>query len=144
MKVFESIKSKVVLIAILFCSLCVCSCSKAFEYVDDNLVKVVLVEDNRYEVLNHDQNNGKNMNIALLPRGEDVTFHVKLEANLYIESTNNNKATILFTGVNEYDILVHNADYSMNIVLNIDIIGDNEEYGLENILHMIQMAALVQ
>ena len=132
MEFFKFKHKKFTLIFILLAGMFLSSCNKnTFSYVKDENVKVVLVDNQKYEILDHTQQAGDSAHIAVLKRGEDVTFKVKVNTNLYLKEIDYQDSEINFLKQWTYDVVIKNVLYNSRVNLTIEEIGDNDGLGLE-------------
>lgn len=119
---------------VIFLSLIVCltSCStNSFSYDDKNEVSVVLISDEHYQVVDHNQKKDEaNINVAHLLSDESVNYTIGVEKNYYVSGVSYEDSQVFFIGNSQYSITLNNVKYSTRVTVYVEPInGETDEGG---------------
>ena len=104
------------------------SCNSAF-IVDKN-ISVVLIDNDHYEVVEHNQKKDtENNNIAHLVNGNSVNFTIKVNSNYYVSGVSYEDSRVFFIGDSQYSLTFNNVKYSTRVTVYVDQINDDSSGG---------------
>ena len=106
------------------------SCGNSFTYGDKS-VSVVLINDEHYQVVNHNQKKeGDNLNIAHLEASESVNFTIQVENNYYVSGVSYEDSRVFFIGNSQYSLTLNSVKYSTRVTVFVEPInGESSEGG---------------
>lgn len=107
------------------------SCSnESFHYSEKKDVVVVLIEDEHYRVIEHNQKKDEaNNNIAYLSNVDSVNYTIGVDKNYYVSGVSYEDSKVFFIGNSQYSIILNNVKYSTRVTVYVDQIGGSSESG---------------
>ena len=109
-------------LSFLLILLLLASCGNSFSYGDKS-VSVVLIEDEHYQIVEHNQKvDNHNPNVAHLD-GNSINYTIKVDNNYYVSGVSYLDSRLFFIGDNQYSLTLNNVKYSTRVTVYVEQIN---------------------
>ena len=104
--------------------------NESFHYKEKKDVTVVLIEDEHYHVVEHNQKKDEiNNNVAYLNNVDSVNYTIGVDNNYYVSGVSYEDSQVFFMGNSQYSITLNNVKYSTRVTVYVEQIGGTSESG---------------